>query len=38
MEPGSGNTKASYYKWSPAALDVDRMKRHELYRSAPYRH
>ena len=33
-----GNTKASYYKWSPSALDVDRMKEHELYHSAPFRH
>jgi hypothetical protein len=33
-----GNTKASYYKWSSAALDVDRMKQHELYHSAPFRH
>jgi hypothetical protein len=33
-----GNTKASYYKWSPSALDVDRWKQHELYHSAPYKH
>ena len=33
-----GSTKASYYKWSPSALDVDRMKEHELYHSAPFRH
>jgi hypothetical protein len=26
------------YKWSPSALDVDRMKEHELYHSAPFRH
>jgi hypothetical protein len=31
-------TKASYYKWSPSALDVDRMKEHELYHSVPFRH
>ncbi|GMI54813.1 hypothetical protein TeGR_g10629 [Tetraparma gracilis] len=30
--------KASFYKWSPAALDIDRVEEHGLYLSAPHRH
>ena len=33
-EATRGNVAPSYYRWSAAAVDVDRMTQHELYHAA----